>query len=65
LIIIIHPEHRSKGLGKIMTVIDQGKAKEEGMIMMLYRKFHGASILYNITVRKAFICKIINEDGLS
>jgi ribosomal protein S18 acetylase RimI-like enzyme len=63
---IVHPEHRSKGLGKMMTDYIDVKAKEEGVIMMLYRKFT-AHRFYTTKLRseRLSFCKIINEDGLS
>jgi GNAT superfamily N-acetyltransferase len=47
---IVHPEHRSKGLGKMMTDYIDVKAKEENCSMIFrcfYRKFYCASFYYN------------------
>jgi GNAT superfamily N-acetyltransferase len=66
---IVHPEHRSKGLGKMMTDYIDVKAKEENC-SMIFRCFTGNFTAHRFItikgmVQKAFICKIINEEGLS
>jgi GNAT superfamily N-acetyltransferase len=38
---IVHPEHRSKGLGKMMTDYIDIKAKEEGCSMIVLDAFTG------------------------
>lgn len=68
---IVHPEHRSKGLGKIMTDYIDVKAKEEGCSMIVLDAFTGNFTAHRFYYNQGYgpkgfhFVKIINEDGLS
>jgi GNAT superfamily N-acetyltransferase len=67
---IVHPEHRSKGLGKMMTDYIDVKAKEENCSMIVLDAFTGNFTAHRfITIKgmpkRLSFCKIINEEGLS
>jgi ribosomal protein S18 acetylase RimI-like enzyme len=64
---IVHPEHRSKGLGKMMTDYVKGK---ENCSMIVLDAFTGNFTAHRfITIKgmaqRLSFCKIINEEGLS
>ena len=68
---IVHPDHRKKGVGKMMTDYVDAKAKETGCTMIVLdaftENFTAHRFYYNHGyVPKGFhFLKIINEDGLS
>ncbi|WP_339919436.1 GNAT family N-acetyltransferase [uncultured Flavobacterium sp.] len=68
---IVHPEHRSKGLGKMMTDYIDVKAKEEGCSMIVLDAFTGNFTAHRFYYNQGYgpkgfhFVKIINEDGLS
>jgi len=68
---IVHPDHRSKGLGKMMTDYIDVKAKEEGCSMIVLDAFTGNFTAHRFYYNQGYgpkgfhFVKIINEDGLS
>lgn len=68
---IVHPEHRSKGLGKMMTDYIDVKAKEEGCSMIVLDAFTGNFTAHRFYYNQGYgpkgfhFVKIINENGLS
>lgn len=68
---IVHPEHRSKGLGKMMTDYIDIKAKEEGCSMIVLDAFTGNFTAHRFYYNQGYgpkgfhFVKIINEEGLS
>jgi GNAT superfamily N-acetyltransferase len=68
---IVHPEHRSKGLGKMMTDYIDAKAKEMGCTMIVLDAFTGNFTAHRFYYNQGYVpkgfhfLKILNEDGLS
>ena len=68
---IVHPEHRSKGLGKIMTDYIDKKAKEEDCTMIVLDAFTGNFTAHRFYYNQGYVpkgfhfLKILNEEGLS
>jgi ribosomal protein S18 acetylase RimI-like enzyme len=68
---IVHPEHRSKGLGKMMTDYIDVKAKEENCSMIVLDAFTGNFTAHRFYYNQGYgpkgfhFVKIINEEGLS
>ncbi|PKH66728.1 N-acetyltransferase [Flavobacterium sp. ALD4] len=68
---IVHPEHRSKGLGKMLTDYIDIKAKEEGCSMIVLDAFTGNFTAHRFYYNQGYgpkgfhFVKIINEEGLS
>ena len=68
---IVHPEHRSKGLGKMMTDYIDVKAKEEDCSMIVLDAFTGNFTAHRFYYNQGYgpkgfhFVKIINEEGLS
>lgn len=68
---IVHPDHRSKGLGKMLTDYIDTKAKEEGCTMIVLDAFTGNFTAHRFYYNQGYVpkgfhfLKILNEDGLS
>ncbi|MFE3872274.1 GNAT family N-acetyltransferase [Flavobacterium sp. ZS1P70] len=68
---IVHPEHRSKGLGKMMTDYVDALAKETGCTMIVLDAFTGNYTAHRFYYNQGFVpkgfhfLKILNEEGLS
>ncbi|WP_367757884.1 GNAT family N-acetyltransferase [Flavobacterium sp. WC2430] len=68
---IVHPEHRSKGLGKMLTDYIDVKAKKEGCTMIVLDAFTGNFTAHRFYYNQGYVpkgfhfLKILNEDGLS
>lgn len=68
---IVHPEHRSKGLGKMLTDYVDAKAKEEGCTMIVLDAFTGNFTAHRFYYNQGYVpkgfhfLKILNEEGLS
>ena len=68
---IVHPEHRSKGLGKMMTDYIDAKAKETGCTMIVLDAFTGNFTAHRFYYNQGYVpkgfhfLKILNEEGLS
>ena len=68
---IVHPEHRSKGLGKMLTDYVDSKAKEEGCTMIVLDAFTGNFTAHRFYYNQGYVpkgfhfLKILNEEGLS
>ncbi|MFV8374183.1 GNAT family N-acetyltransferase [Flavobacterium sp. LB1P71] len=68
---IVHPEHRSKGLGKMMTDYIDEKAKETGCTMIVLDAFTGNFTAHRFYYNQGYVpkgfhfLKILNEEGLS
>nr|WP_314895830.1 GNAT family N-acetyltransferase [uncultured Flavobacterium sp.] len=68
---IVHPEHRSKGLGKLMTDYIDAKAKETGCTMIVLDAFTGNFTAHRFYYNQGYVpkgfhfLKILNEEGLS
>jgi GNAT superfamily N-acetyltransferase len=66
---IVHPEHRKKGIGKIMTDYVDAKAKELGCTMIVLDAFTGNYTAHRFITTKdlypKFFLKILDENGLS
>ena len=68
---IVHPEHRSKGYGKVMTDYIDNKAKETNCTMIVLDAFTGNFKAHRFYYNQGFVpkgfhfLKILNEDGLS
>jgi GNAT superfamily N-acetyltransferase len=68
---IVHPEHRSKGLGKMMTDYIDIKAKETGCTMIVLDAFTGNFTAHRFYYNQGYVpkgfhfLKILNEEGLS
>jgi GNAT superfamily N-acetyltransferase len=68
---IVHPDHRSKGLGKMMTDYIDVKAKEEGCSMIVLdaytENFTAHRFYYNqgYVPRGFHFLKIVDKEGLS
>ncbi|TDE31555.1 MULTISPECIES: GNAT family N-acetyltransferase [Flavobacterium] len=68
---IVHPDHRSKGLGKMMTDYVDAKAKETGCTMIVLDAFTGNFTAHRFYYNQGYVpkgfhfLKILNEEGLS
>lgn len=68
---IVHPEHRSKGLGKMMTDYIEAKAKETDCTMIVLDAFTGNFTAHRFYYNQGYVpkgfhfLKILNEEGLS
>ena len=68
---IVHPDHRKKGIGKMMTDYVDAKAKELGCTMIVLDAFTGNFTAHRFYYNQGYVpkgfhfLKIINEDGLS
>lgn len=68
---IVHPEHRSKGLGKMMTDYVDALAKETGCTMIVLDAFTGNFTAHRFYYNQGYVpkgfhfLKILNEEGLS
>jgi GNAT superfamily N-acetyltransferase len=68
---IVHPEHRSKGLGKMMTDYIDAIAKESGCTMIVLDAFTGNFTAHRFYYNQGYVpkgfhfLKILNEEGLS
>ena len=68
---IVHPEHRKKGIGKMMTDYVDAKAKELGCTMIVLDAFTGNYTAHRFYYNQGYVpkgfhfLKILNEDGLS
>jgi GNAT superfamily N-acetyltransferase len=68
---IVHPEHRSKGLGKMMTDYLDKKARETGCTMIVLDAFTGNFTAHRFYYNQGYVpkgfhfLKILNEDGIS
>ncbi|WP_426090594.1 GNAT family N-acetyltransferase [Flavobacterium sp. DSR3-2] len=68
---IVHPDHRSKGLGKMMTDYVDVLAKETGCTMIVLDAFTGNFTAHRFYYNQGYVpkgfhfLKIFNEEGLS
>ena len=68
---IVHPEHRSKGIGKMMTDFIDRKAKDTGCTMIVLDAFTGNFTAHRFYYNQGYVpkgfhfLKILNEEGLS
>ncbi|MCK8140542.1 GNAT family N-acetyltransferase [Flavobacterium sp. I-SCBP12n] len=68
---IVHPDHRSKGIGKMMTDYIDAKAKETGCTMIVLDAFTGNYTAHRFYYNQGYVpkgfhfLKILNEEGLS
>lgn len=68
---IVHPDHRKKGIGKIMTDHVDAVARETGCTMIVLDAFTGNFNAHRFYYNQGYapkgfhFLKIINEDGLS
>ncbi|WP_413999706.1 GNAT family N-acetyltransferase [Flavobacterium sp. W1B] len=68
---IVHPDHRSKGIGKMMTDYIDEKAKETGCTMIVLDAFTGNFTAHRFYYNQGYVpkgfhfLKILNEEGLS
>jgi GNAT superfamily N-acetyltransferase len=68
---IVHPDHRSKGLGKMLTDYVDAKALEEGCTMTVLDAYTGNFTAHRFYYNQGFVpkgfhfLKILNEDGFS
>lgn len=68
---IVHPDHRKKGIGKIMTDYVDAVARETGCTMIVLDAFTGNFNAHRFYYNQGYapkgfhFLKIINEDGLS
>jgi GNAT superfamily N-acetyltransferase len=68
---IVHPDHRSKGLGKMMTDYLDALAKETGCTMIVLDAFTGNFTAHRFYYNQGYVpkgfhfLKILNEEGLS
>lgn len=68
---IVHPDYRSKGLGKMMTDYVEQKAKEIDCTMIVLDAYTGNFNAHRFYYNQGFVpkgfhfLKILNEDGLS
>jgi GNAT superfamily N-acetyltransferase len=68
---IVHPDHRSKGLGKMLTDYVDVKAKDEGCSMIVLDAFTGNFMAHRFYYNQGYVpkgfhfLKILNEEGLS
>lgn len=68
---IVHPAHRSKGLGKMLTDYVDAKAKEDGCTMIVLDAYTGNFTAHRFYYNQGYVpkgfhfLKILNEEGLS
>lgn len=68
---IVHPDHRSKGIGKMMTDYIDKKAKETNCTMIVLDAFTGNFTAHRFYYNQGYVpkgfhfLKILNEEGLS
>lgn len=68
---IVHPNHRAKGLGKMLTDYVDAKAKKEGCSMIVLDAFTGNFTAHRFYYNQGYVpkgfhfLKILNEEGLS
>ena len=68
---IVHPDHRKKGVGKMMTDYIDAKAKETGCTMIVLDAFTGNFAAHRFYYNQGYapkgfhFIKILNADGLS
>jgi len=68
---IVHPEHRKKGIGKMMTDFIDKKAKENECTMIVLDAFTGNFTAHRFYYNQGYIpkgfhfLKILNDKGLS
>ena len=68
---IVHPDHRKKGVGKMMTDYIDAKAKETGCTMIVLDAFTGNFAAHRFYYNQGYapkgfhFLKILNADGLS
>lgn len=68
---IVHPEHRMKGIGKMMTDYVDAKAKELGCTMIVLDAFTGNYKAHRFYYNQGYVpkgfhfLKILNEEGIS
>ena len=68
---IVHPDHRKKGVGKMMTDYVDAKAKETGCTMIVLDAFTANFTAHRFYYNQGYVpkgfhfLKILNEDGLS
>lgn len=68
---IVHPDHRSKGLGKMLTDYVNAKAIEEDCTMTVLDAYTGNFTAHRFYYNQGFVpkgfhfLKILNEEGLS
>lgn len=68
---IVHPEHRSKGLGKMMTDYIDKKARETGCTMIVLDAFTGNFNAHRFYYNQGYVpkgfhfLKILDEAGIS
>lgn len=68
---IVHPDHRSKGVGKMMTDFIDAKAKETDCTMIVLDAFTGNYTAHRFYYNQGYVpkgfhfLKILNEEGLS
>ena len=68
---IVHPEHRSKGLGKMMTDYVDVLAKETGCTMIVLDAFTGNFTAHRFYYNQGYeprgfhFLKMLNEEGLT
>jgi GNAT superfamily N-acetyltransferase len=68
---IVHSEHRSKGIGKMMTDYIDAKAKAEGCTAIVLDAFTGNFTAHRFYYNQGYVpkgfhfLKMLNEDGLT
>ena len=68
---VVHPDHRAKGIGKMMTDYIDAKAKATNCTMIVLDAFTGNFNAHRFYYNQGYVpkgfhfLKIINEDGLS
>jgi len=68
---IVHPDHRTKGVGKMMTDYIDAKAKETGCSMIVLDAFTGNFTAHRFYYNQGYVpkgfhfLKILNEEGLT
>ena len=68
---IVHPDHRKKGVGKLMTDYIDAKAKETGCTMIVLDAFTGNFAAHRFYYNQGYapkgfhFLKILNPEGLS
>jgi GNAT superfamily N-acetyltransferase len=68
---IVHPDHRSKGIGKVMTDYIDLKARAEGCTAIVLDAFTGNFTAHRFYYNQGYVpkgfhfLKMLNEDGLT